>query len=297
VLLAIAGVLAAALLVNSAILSGNLQAFWAVVHGHQLHVVEDASISSADVVAELIPIAIALVALACAAAAGSRAVGLTWGSLPRQVRVLGDWMLVLGVAMILTGLAVTQLVHLLGGRGVGNDNLNLDAIPSWYIVLKSINAGFTEEIAVIAIAWRLLELIPTRTGRPAFVMTGAATVILLSLRVSYHLYMGIPILFAITLGWLTVRFYRHAHSLGTLIIAHTLFDILGPPITRVPASVLFVACGGTMVWLLTTGPGPFGPHFGLAYGRERSNPTGHLPYQFAWRTPTAATSAQQDRRA
>jgi hypothetical protein len=101
------------------------------------------------------------------------------------------------------------------------------SVPStWEHVYWSVHAGICEEIVVIALAYRALEYLPSSRGR-SFAATGAATVILVMLRLSYHVYYGIFALAFIPMAWLTVRLYRRTRSVVPLVVGHVGYDLLG----------------------------------------------------------------------
>jgi Type II CAAX prenyl endopeptidase Rce1-like len=184
-------------------------------------------------VAYAIEIAAVLFALACAVRAdGAAALGVQHRPVSAHVRTLASYVtgpilaftvsllvlsVLLGVAAIYWPDAVTAIRSLA---------LTPRTPSTWEHVYWSVHAGICEEIVVIALAYRALEYLPPWRGR-GFAATGAATVILVLLRLSYHVYYGIGVLAFIPMAWLTVRLYRRTRLVVPLIVGHISYDLLG----------------------------------------------------------------------
>lgn len=207
---------------------------------------EITSVTTGEVLSEVVYLAAGLAVLGCVVLAdGRRAMGLH-GSVRHHARVFGHYMVAVTFARAASVLALVAAVWVLPTLGTvtGNDGLNVPALPQGYVALRSLEAGVVEETLVVALAWRLLEYLPTRPGRRPFVMTGTATALLVGLRLSYHLYYGVFILEDVAPAWLTVRLYRQTRMLLPLIIFHVAYDLT---LVTIPAlrPVVIIAAGAS----------------------------------------------------
>ncbi len=94
----------------------------------------------------------------------------------------------------------------------------------WQRMLDASMAGIVEEIIVIAVAFRLLECITMRIRGRRFVDTGWATAILITLRLSYHCYLGAALPIIGLFAWLSIRLYRRHRALLPMIAGHIIWD-------------------------------------------------------------------------
>lgn len=97
------------------------------------------------------------------------------------------------------------------GGNVSLTRLAAVAIPT------AISAGLVEEIVVLGFAYRMLE----RAG----LSDRAILVLLVILRMSYHVYYGVGALVLLPWAFLSVIYYRRYRRLWPLIIGHALWDI------------------------------------------------------------------------
>ncbi|MDP9240738.1 MAG: CPBP family intramembrane metalloprotease [Actinomycetota bacterium] len=111
------------------------------------------------------------------------------------------------------------------GDGVSFGQLAAVGIPA------AISAGFAEEIVVLGFAYRMLE----RAG----LSDRAILVILVALRMSYHVYYGVGALILLPWAFLSVVYYRRYRRLWPLIIGHTLWDIFAILTATSTAAQLF----------------------------------------------------------
>lgn len=81
----------------------------------------------------------------------------------------------------------------------------------------SICAGLLEEIVVLGFAYRMLE----RIGRS----DRAILVVLVALRMSFHVYYGIDVIVLLPWAYLSVIYYRRYRRLWPLIVGHAAWDI------------------------------------------------------------------------
>ncbi len=117
----------------------------------------------------------------------------------------------LGVLLSLIPRADRYSAHVQLGTHVSPARLALVAIPT------AICAGLAEEILVLGFAYRMLE----RLGRP----DRAILAVLVTLRMSYHLYYGVGALVLLPWAFLSVVYYRRYRRLWPLIIGHALWDV------------------------------------------------------------------------
>jgi hypothetical protein len=193
---------------------------------------------TAGTVQEILWTLLTFVALGLAVRAdGARAMGLrARGSRAWQVRVLGLALLVPNLAATIAELIVLVVHYGLTPGDALSVSLNeiihgVDNLPSWYVDFHSTVAGVGEEILVMALAWRLLEYVPWRpTGRP-FVYTAFATLVLIGVRLPYHVQGQGPLLTLrlatiVTFTWATIWLYRTTRMIIPLIAAHAGWDMI-----------------------------------------------------------------------
>lgn len=223
VLLACAGVIGAAVIVDKTIV--RLPTFLTLLHGESLPPLSG-HVDTALVIREGIWVALALIALACVVAAdGPRSVGLT-APLRQCGRVLGGYAVIVPVVVVCAAIAAT-LAKLAGHESwFGNGGLDPSQMRGYWIY-KGVATGIVEEVLVVAVAFRLLELVPARSDGRRFVDTGWAMAVFIGLRVSYHCYYGLGVIAIAVMAWLVMRLYRTNRALLPLIVAHALYDIFG----------------------------------------------------------------------
>lgn len=129
------------------------------------------------------------------------------------------WLFVVtGALSILLDLAITAIPNaerltasIQVGPGVSFVDLAITGIPA------AICAGLLEEIVVLGFAYRVLE----RLG----LSDRAIVIILVSLRMSFHLYYGLTAIVLMPWAFVSVIFYRRYRRLWPLIIGHAAWDI------------------------------------------------------------------------
>lgn len=157
---------------------------------------------------------------------GRRTMGLA-GRSAVQFRATAEWTgwVFLVLASIYATIGWVMMHVLLPAVALGYSGGGDVADPLWFNVVASLHAGITEEIVVIAIGYRLLELVPWTIRGRAFALTGWATAILVATRFAYHTYVGLFSVAVIAFGWLSVRMFRHTRLIIPLIVAHTAWNL------------------------------------------------------------------------
>lgn len=141
------------------------------------------------------------------------------GQTARETSWAFVWLFVVcGVIAIVLDLAILQIPNaerLTADVQIGADvsfvDLALVGIPA------SICAGLLEEIVVLGFAFRMLE----RLG----LSDRAILIILVTLRISFHLYYGLTAIVLLPWAFVSVIFYRRYRRLWPLIIGHAAWDI------------------------------------------------------------------------
>lgn len=259
-LLACAGVISLGIVIDKTIT--RVPTFLTMLRGEPLPPLS-AAVDTATVVREGVWIALAVIALGCLVLADGRAAAGLAASGRRSTVVFGAYLMPMVPIMVITGAVTAAVAYRLGIDGwVGNTGFDPIAGPASYWIYKSAMAGIVEEITVVVVAWRLLELIPARKDGRRFVDTGWATAVFIVLRLSYHCYYGVMMTVVIVMAWLVVRLYRNNRTLVPLIVAHFCYDALallplGRLMVLVVGSVALLACS-PYTSVLSRVFGPFG---------------------------------------
>lgn len=230
---------------------------------------------------------------------GRTVMGLARRSAAVQFRASAEW-----TSTVFIALAALYLVSKVGillwpslQEGISMRGGGGEPSPLWFNLVASLHAGIIEEIIVIALGYRLLELLPWTIRGKQFALTGWATAILVAIRTGYHTYQGMYALAVIGFGWLSVRLYRHTRLILPLILAHVAYDVFASAIP-IPAVLGFAgvfaenlaAMALGMAILLLLMALTRGPEDEVLIGFRSRKPKHRSEYFWAnWRWQPAAT--------
>lgn len=151
-----------------------------------------------------------MVRLGLLARPGRETAGATWWTFVWIFALGGVLEFGLGWLLSLVPGAMRYTAQVELGDGVSFGQLAAVGIPA------AVCAGFAEEIVVLGFAYRILE----RAG----LSDRAILIILVALRMSYHVYYGVGALILLPWAFLSVVYYRRYRRLWPLIIGHALWD-------------------------------------------------------------------------
>ena len=232
---------------------------------------------------------------------GPRKIGLVGGLSLNVRQTLHGIFVVLGLGQMAYGIFFLILVGA-ARRGILPANSFVFGVPNeppdvvmhiWW----SVHAGWVEEIIVIGLVFFLLKRVPWHIGGTPLWMTGWATAITITIRVSYHTYHGLMVIPMMLTGWLFVRLYRTTGTIIPVIIVHVVWDVLDL-IAHTPwQRAVFIAIVYGLSELVTKGTGEFAalgfPHFPYSDDRWR----GVYWAQWRWeKTPAFFPSKSQGKR-